>query len=341
MCPLTSESIPLRRPMFEIVTKRFLYSLTLFLGITVLSFLVIHLVPGTPGEAAGGMNPQLGADAAEKLNRLYGLDKPIWEQYSSWFSKTASLNLGESLVDGKKVSDKILEVLPVTLVINGASLILTLIFGIPLGVWLALRKGSRGEKTAGFVSMAVISIPSFWISLVLMSSLGVGLRLFPVSGLRSFFYDDLPWWLQCFDLLWHLTLPVLILSLAGVAAFSRYVKSSMEEVLQKDFIRSARARGLSEYGVIYGHALKNALLPVITLLGLSIPGLLGGSVVLESVFSIPGMGRLFYGSVLSRDYPVIMGILVLGAVLTLLGNALADFAYAMADPRIRVPGKAS
>ena len=325
--------------MPEIVRQRVIYSLVLFFGITLLSFWVIHLAPGTPGEALTGLNPQVSSEAAEKLDRLYGLDRPLWEQYLSWAFKMVRLDLGESLVDGEKVSTKILKTIPVTLVLNAISLVLTLVLGIPLGVWLALRKGTRREKWASFFSLACISMPSFWISLVLMSWLGVRLGIFPVSGLRSVFYEDHSWLWQWADLLWHMAMPIVVITMSGTAVFSRYVKASMEEVLEKDFIRAARARGLSERSVVYRHALKNALLPVVTLLGLSVPGLLGGSVVLESVFSIPGMGRLFYNAVFSRDYPVLMGVLVLGAVLTLLGNALADLAYAKADPRIRCAGQ--
>ncbi len=325
--------------MLEIIVRRLGYSLFLFFGITLLCFWVIHLAPGTPGEARAGLNGRSGSEAAEKLNRLYGLDRPLWEQYRLWVFKMSSFDFGESLVDGEKVKTKILKTIPVTLALNVISLLLTLALGIPLGVWLALRKGRRSEKWVSFLSLGAISLPSFWIALVFMSWFGVRLGLFPVCGLRSVFYEDhsLVW--QWADLLWHMTLPVAVITLSGTAIFSRYVQASMEAVLNKDFIRAARARGLSDRSVVYRHALKNALLPVVTLLGLSVPGLLGGSVVLESVFSIPGMGRLFYSAVFSRDYPVLMGVLSLGAILTLLGNALADLAYAKVDPRINRAGQ--
>ncbi len=319
--------------MLEIIRRRLAYSLLLFFGITLVSFCVIHLAPGTPGEARVGLGGQAGSEAADKLNRLYGLDRPLWEQYRSWASKMVRFDFGDSLMDGEKVSVKIAKTIPVTLALNVISLLLTLVFGTGLGVWLARRKGTRREKWVSFVSLAAISLPSFWISLVLMSWLGVHLGIVPVSGLRSVFYEDHSWAWQWADLSWHFILPVSVITLSGTAVFSRYVRAGMEEVLESDFIRAARARGLSERAV-YRHALKNALLPVVTLLGLSVPGLLGGSVVLETVFSIPGMGRLFYSAVFSRDYPVLMGVLCLGAVLTLLGNALADLAYAKVDPRI-------
>jgi peptide/nickel transport system permease protein len=184
-------------------------------------------------------------------------------------------------------------------------------------------------------TFAGFSVPTFWLALLLMSFFGVRLGLLPVSGLHSLFYEEMPLWERGADMARHLILPLFVSSVTGLAGISRYMRSSMAQVLKQSYIRTARAKGLPENKIIYHHALKNALLPVITILGLSVPGLLGGSVIFETMFSIPGMGRLFFNSVFSRDYPVIMGILVLGAFLTLAGNALADLAYAYADPRIR------
>lgn len=178
-------------------------------------------------------------------------------------------------------------------------------------------------------------MPSFWLALLLMDFFGVRLGLFPISGLRSIGYEYMGPMQQVFDYLHHLILPVFISAFGGLAGFSRYMRSNMLEVIRQDYILTARAKGLSERVVIYRHALRNALLPVITILGLSVPGLIGGSVIFETIFAIPGMGKLFYDGVMMRDYPLIMGILVIGAILTLIGNLLADIGYAMADPRIR------
>jgi peptide/nickel transport system permease protein len=178
-------------------------------------------------------------------------------------------------------------------------------------------------------------MPSFWLALLLMDYLGVRLGLFPIVGLQSIGHEYLGWFRQGWDIVHHLILPVFVSAFGGVAGFSRYMRSNMLEVIRQDYILTARAKGLPEAQVIYRHALRNALLPVITILGLSVPGLIGGSVIFETIFAIPGMGKLFYDGVMMRDYPLIMGILVIGAVLTLVGNLLADIGYALADPRIR------
>jgi len=180
------------------------------------------------------------------------------------------------------------------------------------------------------------AIPTFWLALLLMILFGVNLDWLPISGLRSMNYEYMPPLVAFVDLIKHLILPVTLAAFGGLAGLSRYMRSNMLEVIRQDYIVTARAKGLPERAVIYKHALRNALLPVITLLGLSVPGLIGGSVIFETIFGIPGMGQLFYMSVMSRDYPVVMGILVIGAVLTLLGNLLADVSYALADPRIRI-----
>jgi peptide/nickel transport system permease protein len=309
----------------------------MLLGISVLSFLVIRLTPGSP-LTGSEMGPSVSLEAREKLTRLYGLDRPLATQYLEWLWRVARFDFGVSLVDGEKVHAKILRAAPVTVGLNGLSLVLAFLFGVPAGVWLASRRGLKREKALQALLLGFYSLPGFWLALVLMSFFAVGLHILPVSGLRSLFHEEEPLWRQWLDTARHLVLPVSVITLSGVGAISRYVKGAMDEILAQNFIRAAFARGLSEPTVLLNHGLRNALLPVITLIGLSVPALLGGSVVLETVFAIPGMGRLFYNSVFQRDYPVIMGVLTLGAVLTLAGNALADAAYAFADPRIRREG---
>lgn len=316
--------------------KKFLGTIPLFIGITLVSFFVIHLAPGSVVDAQSSFNPKMTAQAQAKLESLYGLDKPLWVQYADWIGRLGRFDFGVSFADGEKVTHKIAKAIPVTLGINLAALLLVLVLGVPLGIFGAVRKGSAADKLLTVLVFAGFSIPTFWLSLVLMSFFGVGLGWFPVSGLHSLFYEEMGAGTRFLDTCHHLVLPVTVASFTAIAGISRYVRSTMNEVLQKPYIRTARAKGLSEGRVVYGHALPNALLPLITILGLSIPGLLGGSVIFETIFSVPGMGRLFFGSVFSRDYPVIMGILVLGACLTLLGNFLADIFYALADPRVRV-----
>ena len=321
--------------MIKFFFKKILRLVPLLVGITFVSFLVVHLAPGNPVDAKNEMNPRMTAQAKEKLTQLYGLNKPILSQYADWCRRLASFDFRNSFADGKKVTEKIGEAIPVTLAISLLSLLLIFFVGVPLGILGAVRKDSVFDKASGALSLFLISLPGFWAALVLAAIFGVGLHLLPVSGLHSLFYEEMSLTAQGWDLLKHLVLPVFVSSLAGMAALSRYMRSGMVEVLSQNYIRTARAKGLPENQVLYRHALKNALLPVLTILGLSIPGLLGGSVVIETIFSIPGMGRLFFNSVFARDYPVIMGMLTLGALLTLLGNMLADVAYAWADPRIR------
>jgi peptide/nickel transport system permease protein len=234
------------------------------------------------------------------------------------------------------VSQKILERLPITILINVLSMILILVLAIPIGVLSAVHQDSLFDKVAGVFVFVGFAIPTFWLALLLMILFGIDLGWLPISGIRSLNYEYLPPGMAFLDLIKHLILPVMLSAFGGLAGLSRYMRSNMLEVIRQDYIMTARAKGLSERTVIYKHALRNALLPVITILGLSVPGLIGGSVIFETIFAIPGMGQLFYMSVMARDYPVVMGILFIGAVLTLLGNLIADVSYALADPRIRV-----
>lgn len=309
----------------------------LLIGITIICFTVMHLAPGSPTDLQTQMNPKAGAEMKERLRAMYDLDKPLHQQYLSWISKLVVLDLGRSFSpDNRPVADKILERLPITILINVLSMILIMIVAIPIGVLSAVHQDSLFDKATGIFVFVGFSIPTFWLALLLMILFGITLGWLPISGIRSLNYEYLPPLSAFTDLIKHLILPVLISAFGGLAGLSRYMRSSMLEVIRQDYITTARAKGLSERVVIYKHALRNALLPIITILGLSIPGLIGGSVIFETIFAIPGMGQLFYMSVMARDYPVIMGILVIGAVLTLLGNLIADVSYALADPRIRV-----
>ncbi|HDQ05791.1 MAG TPA: ABC transporter permease, partial [Candidatus Bathyarchaeota archaeon] len=230
----------------------------------------------------------------------------------------------------------IVERLPITIAINLLSMILIMLVAIPIGVLSAVRQNSFFDKATSVFVFVGFAVPTFWLALLLMILFGVNLGWLPISGIRSLNYEYLPPWIALWDLIKHLILPVILSAFGGLAGLSRYMRANMLEVIRQDYITTARAKGLSERIVIYKHALRNALLPVITILGLSIPGLIGGSVIFETIFAIPGMGQLFYMSVMSRDYPLVMGILFIGAVLTLIGNLIADVSYALADPRIRV-----
>ncbi|MDO9584976.1 MAG: ABC transporter permease, partial [Syntrophales bacterium] len=283
------------------------------------------------------MNPRVSAEMKERLRAMYDLDKPLHVQYLKWAKKLLVLDLGTSFSsDRRPVSDKILERLPITIILNVLSMLLILLVAIPIGVLSAVRQNSLFDRITGVFVFIGFAMPTFWLALLLMILFGVQLGWLPISGIRSLNYEYLPAGKAFLDLIKHLIMPVLLSAFGGLAGFSRYMRANMLEVIRQDYITTARAKGLSERVVIYKHALRNALLPVVTILGLSVPGLIGGSVIFETIFAIPGMGQLFYMAVMSRDYPTVMGILFIGALLTLLGNLLADISYALVDPRIRV-----
>ena len=323
--------------MLRYITKRLIFMIPLLIGITIISFIVIHLAPGSPTDLQTEMNPRVSAEMKERIRAMYDLDKPLYQQYLSWLGKLVTLDLGNSFAtDHRPVFDKILERIPVTIIINILSMILIIIVAIPMGVLSAVHQDSLFDKITGVFVFVGFAMPTFWLALLLMILFGIHLGWLPISGIRSLNYEYLNPGAAFVDLVKHLVLPVLLSAFGGLAGLSRYMRANMLEVIRQDYITTARAKGLSERVVIYKHALRNALLPVITILGLSVPGLIGGSVIFETIFAIPGMGQLFYMSAMSRDYPVIMGILFIGAVLTLIGNLIADVSYALADPRIRV-----
>lgn len=311
----------------------------IFLGITVISFAVIHLAPGSPTDLQTTMNPLAGAGAKARLEKLYGLDKPLHIQYLNWISRLARFDFGQSMSgDNRPVWDKIKERLPLTFGMNIVSLFLTLLITIPLGVAAAYRQGGLFDRASTVLVFIGFAMPSFWLALLLMYAFGILWPILPISGLTSLDFETYSFWGKAWDLARHLAMPIFIYTFGSLAGMSRFMRASMLEVLRQDYILTARAKGLPTRTVIFKHALRNALMPVITILGLSIPGLIGGSVIIESIYALPGLGQLFYQSVMARDYPLIMGNLVLGAILTLAGNLLADVGYALADPRVRSGG---
>ncbi len=322
--------------MITYLAKRTLELLVTLLGITLLSFFILHLAPGKPTDVLAELNPKITPEARARLEKYYGLDKPVIVQYLMWLKRVVKLDFGESFsTDRRPVWEKIKEKIPITLIINVLSMLLIFLIAIPIGVTSATRQYSAYDKITTVVVFIGFAMPGFWLALLLMMLFGVKLHILPISGIRSLNYDSLSFFGKLLDLSKHLVLPVFVSAFGGIAGISRYMRSSMLEVIRQDYITTARAKGLPENRVIYRHALRNALLPIITILGLSVPGLIGGSVIFEQIFSIPGMGRLFWMSVMQRDYPLIMGLLTIGAFLTLLGNMLADLCYALVDPRIR------
>ena len=322
--------------MWLYILKRLGLMIPMLLGITLISFTVIHLAPGTPTDMQTTLNPKASLEAQKRLRELYGLDKPLMEQYGDWLKRLAHLDFGRSFSpDRRPVWDKIKERIGITLSLNLMSLIIILGVSIPIGVIAAYRAHSWFDQATTLFVFFGFAMPTFWLALLLIMFFGVYLDWLPISGLTSLNFRQFSFWQKVQDLGAHVTLPVLVAAFGGLAGMSRYMRGNMLEVIRQDYITTARAKGLPERVVIFKHALRNALLPVITILGLSVPGLIGGSVIFESIFAIPGMGQLFYGAVMARDYPLVMGELVIGAVLTLVGNMLADVGYALVDPRIR------
>lgn len=321
--------------MLTYLIRRLLCIIPMLLGITIISFVLIHLAPGKPTIIEQSLNPKVSLEVRERLIKIYGLDKPLYIQYLNWLNRLVRFDFGRSFADSRPVLEKILERLPVTLTINLLSLIFMLVLAIPLGVQSALNAHKPFDKLMTVLVFITFAMPTFWIALLLMNLFAIRLGWLPVSGIKSLDFDYFNNWQKFTDLSRHLILPVFVSSITGIAGTLRYMRSSMLEVLTQPYICTARAKGLPEKQVVYKHALRNAILPIVTIIGFSIPGLLGGSVIFESIFALPGIGKLFYEAVMMRDYPLIMAEVVLGAVLTMSGNLIADISYAYVDPRIR------
>lgn len=324
--------------MLTYIIRRLLGIIPLLLGITVISFIIIHLAPGKPTSLETSMDPRVSPEARERLVKMYGLDKPVIAQYGQWITRIARLDFGRSFSDSRPVSEKILERIPLTLSLNLCSLLFIFLLAIPIGVKSALSQGRAFDRVMTVIAFISFSVPTFWLALLLMNLFGINLGWLPISGIKSLDFEYLSFWGKLADLARHFILPVFVLSITGFAGICRYMRSSMIEALEQPYIYTARAKGLPEHRVVYVHALRNAILPIVTIMGLSIPGLLGGSVIFESIFALPGIGRLFFEAVMMRDYPLIMAEVVLGAILTMLGNLIADISYAYVDPRIRYKG---
>ena len=321
--------------MTTYLVRRLLLFIPLLFGITVVTFGVMHLAPGRPTDAMTDMNTKVSAEAKERLVKLYGLDKPWYQQYGRWVWRMARLDFGASFNDDQPVWRKVRDRIGNSLLLNGMSILLIFLIAIPLGVLSAVKHNTWMDRAVSFLVFIGFSIPTFWLALLLMILFGLRLGWLPISGLHSLDYEEMSFFARQGDVLRHLILPVVVSAFTGLAGLSRYVRNGLLDVVRQDYIRTARAKGLTERRVIFKHALRNVLIPVITILGLSLPDLIGGSFIFETIFAYPGMGRLGFEAIMSRDYPVVMGVGTMAAVLTLLGNFLADVAYRWADPRIR------
>jgi peptide/nickel transport system permease protein len=312
--------------------KKLSYLLLMLLLISLISFLAIHIAPNS-FFSGGELNPNMTDQAIAKLKSVYGLDKPLLVQYSDWMRNMASLNFGISFVSGEDVTKEIAKRIPVTLVMNLISLVLVFVISIYLGVKAALHKETMSDHLIRQISLFSFSMPSFYLALLLIIAFSVNLGWFPFSGLHSL--EPKEGFANYLDMAWHLTIPIVVMVFVGIGSMVIYVRSLTLEILKSDYYFYAKARGLDQKKILRYTILPNLLPPIITLLGLSLPGLIGGSVILESIFGIDGMGRFFYLSTMSRDYPVIMGILMITAFLTLLGNMIADLILLKLNPYVK------
>lgn len=332
--------------MKDYLIKRLLLMVPTLFGITLITFFIIQLAPGSPIQSKLGFNEGVKAEEItkeiiEETNKLYGLDKPIHVRYGIWLKQIITLDFGNSYKDHRPVIDKIKERLPITLTLNLFSIFLAYIISIPIGAYSAIKQKTKLERTSTFILFVLYSIPSFWMAIILIFFLGGGdyFDIFPIFGIHSAGYESFPFHKKVIDFLWHITLPVFCLTYADFASLSRFQKGSLLEVLREDYIRTAKAKGLKEDIILFKHALRNSLIPIITIIASILPAMIGGSVIIETIFSIPGIGKLGFEAILSRDYPVIMAIATISAFLTLIGILISDIAYAVVDPRINFEEK--
>jgi peptide/nickel transport system permease protein len=327
--------------MLRYVARRLFYALLTFLGITVVVFSLVHLVPGDPIDFLAGRNGPRGLPPAivQHLRHAHHLDQPLPMQYGYWLRDVVTFDFGTSFSDSRPVNLKVAEKLPNTFVLNLLAFLLAAVIGVPIGLWSATKSGHLAERAAAVAFFLLYSLPIFWVALMLMRFFSVRLAWLPLFGMTSDDYLDLGTAGRLADRLRHLVLPVITLAYGQLAVFARFSKSALAEVIRQDFVTTARAKGVTELGVVWHHALRNALIPLVTLLGLTIPYLISGSVVVEQIFQWDGVGLLYFDAIKQRDYPTILGLTVATAVITLGASLLSDLLYAAADPRVRLEGR--
>jgi peptide/nickel transport system permease protein len=336
--------------MVSYLIQRSLLMIPTFIGITLISFLIMRLAPGDPAElrAAGGLGAAGGGgisvekrgavdEAMAQWRAQYGLDKPLHVQYVVWLKNLFTLNFGDSFKDSQSVWSKIAERLPVTVKLNFWSILVVYLVAIPLGIYSATHPNSFADQVTTLAAFVLFAVPLVWAATMAIVFICGGdfYYLFPPGGIESLeFSENWSIWKKIKDHTWHLFLPVVLLSYDGFAGLSRYMRSSMLEVLRQDYVQVARAKGLQERIVIFKHVLRNSLIPQVTILASILPGLIGGSIIIETIFSIPGLGQLGYESVLARDYPTVLALLTVSSVLTLIGILISDILLSVVDPRI-------
>ena len=319
--------------MLSFVLRQVGQRLVLLFVISVISFAMVHLAPGEPS-LVDPSNPRLKAEDVAKIRAAFHLDEPLYLQYGYWLRDLFSGRL-VSFKDQQpvlhKIWDRFLNSLPLFVV----GTLLTWLLSFPTGIRAAVARGGTFDRVTTFLAFAMISIPGFFLSYIAILWTVNHLQV-SVVGMRTFGFEGVPEWYRLNDRIWHLVVPSVMGAFAGIAVLSRYVRSQMAEVLGQDYVRTARAKGVAEETVTYGHALRNALLPFITMFGMMLPALIGGSVIFETIFAWPGMGRMGYEAILARDFPVILTLNFIAACLTLAGTLVSDLLYGVADPRIRI-----
>ncbi|MCL1795285.1 MAG: ABC transporter permease [Clostridia bacterium] len=315
------------------LTRRILQIIPVFLGILFILFVIMELAPGGPTSTM--MDPRMTAEQKAILAERLDPKLPVYQKFINWIEQALRGNFGFSIRHKKPVASLLGDFIGPTFLLAMSALVLSMLIGIPVGILSATRQRSLADTSATVFSLIGISMPTFFFGLLLLKFLAVDLRLFPLFGMRNMLLRKEPWLTRTLDVAWHTVLPAVVLGLSSTASFMRYTRSSMLEVIRQDYIRTARAKGLREKIVIYRHAFRNAVIPIVTLLGFWVPGLLSGAVMTETVFGFPGLGKVSIDAVNTRDYPVILGVNAMLAMLTLIGTLIADILYAVADPRIK------
>ncbi len=329
--------------MGQKILKRLFISLISLFIISVISFALMNLAPGGP-MAVYAENPKITAAAKARISKQMGLDKPAPVRYVLWIKAMAHGDLGLSYKTGRPVTTEIAERLPATLTLMVVSFLISVCIAIPIGIFSATHRNSLGDYLVTFGSFIGLSLPTFWFGMLMILIFALWLGMFPAGGYLTPWFSaaDFPLIIRPFAVFWehlrYLLMPALVLGLANTASWSRYMRSSMLDVIHQDYIRTARAKGTPAKIVIYKHALRNALTPIVTVMALDLPGFFGGAVVTETIFSWPGMGHLFITSVFNRDYQVLMGITVITAFLVIVANFTADILYTVLDPRVKYEG---
>ncbi len=319
--------------MLKYFLKRLLGAIPLILAISIVTFLLVRLAPGDPTKMF--ISPHTRPEDREQIRKNLGLDRPLHIQYAIWLKNLLTKgDLGYSLVNGKPVTKEIFERVPATLLLMGTSYILSIIIALPIGIYSAMRPYSLFDYILTFFSFIGLSMPAFWLALMAVYYLALKLPIFPPMGMTTLVEAN--FWDNIIDISWHLALPVFVLTIRNLAAWGRYIRSSLIDVMGEDYIRTAYSKGFSEMMVLWRHALRNSLLPLITIIALSIPEILAGAFIVEQIFAWPGMGRLGMEAVFHRDYTLLMGDIFISSLLVVFANIAADMCYSAADPRIRL-----